>query len=203
MPAPVVSPIFGPIRTAAVAEQAVTATLQRWMPTYVAELERQNGLAAGSIPAVRGWTLTNQFDQSQSDQTPTIIVISPGSEGTPVRSGEGAITVVWRVEVAVIANGRDRASSNLFAKVYAAAIRAIVVQQPSLGGVAAASVYAGESFTDAPADYLPVGAVAVVEFAVTVTEAVNRKLGPLDPDSTDTDWPEVETVNVEVQRSNT
>jgi hypothetical protein len=80
---------IGPIVSGHDVEQATLAVLRRWMPTYLAEAERQTGRVVGSLPVIRGWTVATTFDKWPEDQLPAIVLISPGLASPPDADGSG------------------------------------------------------------------------------------------------------------------
>lgn len=198
-----VSAVFGKIVTGRQVEQAVTAFLQAWLPTYTAEVARQTGRDDTLIAPVRSWSTSNRFARRPEDQLPAGIVISPGISDRPERRGDGSLGAWWRIGVAIVAAGKagDQDDANELAKLYGAAVRAALAQHPSLGGFADGLELVAETYDDVPADYLPVGAVVEVDADVHVAEIVNTDGGPMQPITPDPtvppgDWPTVETTEV-------
>lgn len=201
------SPIFGPIVTASTVEQATIATLQAWLPTYIAELERREGLDPGSVAAIRSWATVNKFRRAPQEQLPAAIVVSPGISQPPERRGDGLIDAWWRIGVAIVVFASTREATNDLAKLYAAAVRTIIVQKPALAGDPAAPEplatrvqLISELSDDVPPDYLEVGATGQVEFDVLVEGIAQASTGPAEPTvDVPPNWPVVETPNVDIQ----
>lgn len=192
--------VFGPIVTGSAVEDAVEAHLKLWLPTYLAELERQTGRAVGSVPAPRSYLVTTRLEKRPEDQIPACIIISPGLSGPPERAGDGTITAWWRIEVAIAASAKDRETSNELAKLYGAAIRTLLLQQPSLGGVANAISLVGESYDEVPTNLLDVGSYALVHADVQVAAITDTNGGPSHPDTAPADWPLVDSSHIIVRK---
>jgi hypothetical protein len=195
--------VFGPVVTGAHVEQAAILTLKTWLQTYVAELERQTGRDPESVPMPRAWGTVNEFEKWPEDQMPVALIISPGLEpNTPVAEGRGTYRAKWVLGVAIVCSARDEAQTNSLAKFYAAAVRATILQNPSLGGFARGVQWVGESYTDLPkVDERTLGTGQVI-FSVEVGEVVDEKAGmrtPPDDPYTQPEWPTVETPEVALQ----
>jgi hypothetical protein len=198
--------LFQPIFVGAVLEQAVIDTIKMWIPTYLREVERLTGRQMGDIPVPRSYTTRKIFEKFVEDQTPTIIVVSPGTADEPKMEGDGHYRAEWGLGVGAVVSTSTQETTNLVAKVYGAAIRAIILQQASLGGIASGVRWMDESYDDLPSDDSDrtLGSAALY-FRVEVDDVVNRFAGPNsvyfpadpDPDSQPgADWPTVETVEV-------
>lgn len=179
------SPVFGRIVLGSDAETALVDTLQAWLPTYLAELERRTDRPAGAVPMVRSWRRSNRFYRFPQDQLPAAIVISPGTTGPPERRGDGTIDAWFRLGIAIVCAANTPEATNELAKLYAAAVRTAVLQQPSLAGdpadphpFAARVIFVGETTDDVPAEYLEIGCTAQVEFDVLVEGIADATAGP-------------------------
>lgn len=193
--------IYRPIITGADVQAAAMDTLQLWMPAYVAELERQTGREPRSVPLPKTWKhTTEKLQRWPEDQVPAVIVVSPGTEGDPLVNGDGTYDVAFVLGVGVIVAARDQPSANDLVKLYAAAIRTLLVQHASLGGFASGLVWSDEKYDGLPADYLSVGAGAELTFFVAVSGVMSEDGGPGDPPDDPYDdpgeWPTVETTEL-------
>lgn len=193
--------LFGPMVGGDEVEAAVRATLILWFPVYLAELERRNELTAGTLPAVSAWQTSNKFTQAQSGKPPWGIIVAPGTAEAPEMRGDRSYDCKWEVSVGIIVQSTTPDKANRMAKLYATAVRTILLQNPALGGVASAVEWTGEANDAAPEDYLPVGWVTESTFNVTVRGVVNAFAGPSDPTVLDPpDRPIVETTELNIER---
>lgn len=181
------SPVFGRIVLGSDVETALIDTLNAWLPSYLAELERRTGRDPGAVPMVRSWRRSNRFYRFPQDQLPAAIVISPGTTGIPERRGDGTIDAWYRLGVAIVCSANKPEATNDLAKLYAAAVRTAVLQQPSLAGdpddphpFAARVVFVGETTDDVPAEYLEIGSVAEVGFDVLIEGIADAAAGPTE-----------------------
>jgi hypothetical protein len=201
-----VNSIFKPIITRQDVERAALDTLQTWIDTYLAEVERQNGMAVRSLPRPRSWTRRNEFEHWPEDQIPAIIVVSPGLTDPPMGTGSGAFRANWDLGVAVVAEGQQTNNTRDLVGYYTAAIRALIIQRQSLGGFAMGVIWRDERYDDI--SDLEVGrtlASGQVVFSVTVEGIVSTKAGPLTPDTPPVDppdtsptWPIATTVEADI-----
>ena len=144
--------VFGTFVTRGHVEVAVQAHVSKWMPLHIAAVERQEGIAPGSIQLPGAVDIVTQFTRFPDDKLPWIAVVSPGivPGRAPRRAGDGEVTAWWQVAVgAVVAAKDERAAKNL-AGYYGAAIRLLMTQKASLGGFAQATDWTDESYTDVP-----------------------------------------------------
>jgi hypothetical protein len=110
-------------------EDQILDNLQNWMPTYMAELCRQKGIDPSLPPAIRSWVNLQKFRHEPQNQTPAIVVVNGGSTSRPVKDGQGWWRVPFVVGVSAIISARDQDSATRMSKLYAAAVRAIMLQQ--------------------------------------------------------------------------
>jgi len=187
---------------------AVLNTLEKWMPTYIQEIERQLNLTLGLFPPPRVYSTTNTWHSLPDERLPMCIALSTGTVTRPRYEGDGTISAWWGIGVGVAASANTEENTNLAAKIYGAAVRAILLQQPTLGGMTAGTEWIDESYTEVPVpeDERRTIRAAQVIFQVLVDDVVTRFSGPTTPiEPTDplgqpgADWPEAETVEVEVR----
>lgn len=195
--------IFGPIFTAGRVEMAAMSTLREWMATYLAEMERQTGRPAGSLPQVRSWTTVNEFGRWPEESLPSVLLISAGLSAVPEKDGQGRYRATWGLAVAVVVSARDQASTRELAMVYSAAIRGCLMQRRSLGGVAAATEWIEERYDEIPAAHRTLAA-GISGFEVQIDDVVTTHGGPAspapppDPQIPPGDWPTVREDGVTV-----
>jgi hypothetical protein len=189
-------------------EHAALDLLRARLPELVAEVERQRGQTPGERQTPRGYIVASQFAKWPEDQLPVVVVISPGLVDRPRRAGDGRARARWALSAGVINSAAtiDRTRENTLD--YVAAIRTLIAQEQSLGGLAVGVDWIDE-------DYIPpfpygqtrslFGAQAI--FTVTVDDVVSYGAGPGGPwgpppapaTPTDpTEWPPVKVAAVTV-----
>src|SRR4051812_6380524 len=125
-PNPAATPnIFGQMWSATAAERAVIALLQERFSTYLAEIEaREPGYDKGDILRPRTWQADIDADKLPEGQAPAIVVIvgteAPTSDGRYLHS-------TISLAVAAIVRGTTRAHGRELARLYAAAIRPVLL----------------------------------------------------------------------------
>lgn len=174
--------IFDRILTTDQVEAQAIGVLKAWIPTYLAELERQTSREPGSLPVPRAWTTATSFDKWPEDQLPAVLVISPGILDPPDAEGNGSYRVRFSLGIGVIVSAATMEQTAALAKTYIAALRAIMIQRPSLGGFAEGVTWLDENYDDIPFDdFRSLGAGQAI-FAVEVRNVTSRNAGPLTPD---------------------
>jgi hypothetical protein len=92
----------------------------------------------------------------------------------------------------------------MLAKIYGAAVRAIMLQKPSLGGVSSGIEWYDESYRDVSVDQQRTVRSAVLTFQVWIDGVVVRGAGPTTPIPPDPEtqpgsqWPKVEEADATV-----
>lgn len=181
--------IFGKIVTDDQVEDAVLSILKKWMPTYLAEVERQVGLVAGHYTRPRSWRVRNDIDKLPEDMLPMIIVVSAGLEDPASKDGRQSMRAAWAIGVAAIASSINQDESRRYAYRLGAAIRAALVQHQSLDGALGGSV-TGVRWLDGRNNELPqpdpgertIWATRQV-FAVDLKNVLTQTGGPVRPDA--------------------
>src|SRR5215472_7746956 len=95
--------IFGRIVSTVDIEGWVLTTLRTWSSTYIGEMERQYGLAAGTLPRIRAWRTAPSMDKWPEDQLPCVVVQALGTSELPLMGGDGAYTGRFIINTAMIA----------------------------------------------------------------------------------------------------
>lgn len=174
--------VVGRIITGNDLERAVLDLLRELLPRYVSEVERQTGRTPGQLAPPKGYIVASQFAKWPEDQMPVVVATSPGLVDRPRRGGDGRTIARWAISAGVInsAVNIDKTRSNTLD--YVAAIRTLVAQEQSLGGLALGVEWIGE-------DYIPpfpfghtrslFGAQAL--FTVTIDDVVSYGWGPGGP----------------------
>lgn len=191
--------IFGPLVTGSQVEAAALNTLKLWAPEYLAWVARETGRDPDSLTLPRSWVTSVDTDRWPEEQLPSVMLISTGLTGEPSRDGKGRYTAHFAIGLAVVVSARDRATTDELAKLYTAALRAILLQHQSLGGLAQAVEWVDERY-----DALPDGksrrqlAAGQVVFRVQVSNVISGKTGPRVPRVDPTpDYPDTLATTVE------
>lgn len=179
---------FGTIISDDVVEDAVIAVLKRWLPTYLSEVEAQRGLTRGFYerPAPSSYTVRNDFDKWPEDFLPAVIVVSPGMPDEPVKDGRRRWRGSFDIGVACVVSSLDRDETRRFAQRMGAAVRALLIDHPSLemaiGGNVRGLDWLGErNNLMPPEDERSIWANRQL-FSVEVDQILERTGGPAEPE---------------------
>lgn len=179
----------------------MTATIQRFAPDYLAEVAEQSGRARGDLELFRSYVTYVDLTRYNEDQIPSCVVTAPGTVETPTRYSN-AYSAPWGVGVGCVVSGRDAENTWELIGLYAAAIRAIVVQHKSLGGFASDTYWVGERYDELTSSDQRTIMAGVSQFNVWVDEVVDGAQGLIEPTADATlppgDWPLVATATTTV-----
>lgn len=174
---------YGRILTGGDVREAVRDTIRRWLPTYTSEVTRQTGR---ELPTVRsyGSGIPAEFP---AGYLPGIIVVAPGLVSEPTRTGDGRFDAVWAVGVSIVTADPDREVAYTQAEDFTAALRALMVQQGSLGGLADGIEWVTEEVSEVAGTTERSIHAGILEFNINipgVTDAFAGFTTPLSPDAT-------------------
>jgi hypothetical protein len=197
--------IFGRIVSGADVEDWCEQLIRRWISTYLAEKERQDGLKAGALPRPRGWVVAPDVNKWPEDQLPTILLASTGVPAIPQKGGDGRYRARFDMRVTSIVSASTERDSRRLAHRYTAALRALFTHRPSLDGHANGVDWVAEDYAVLAYDDQRTLGVSTVALFVQVDDVTTAGAGPatpdepLDPDIQPwPDWPLVTEVDVDV-----
>jgi hypothetical protein len=181
--------IFGNIYDDDQIEQAVMDCLKRWLPTYLAEVERQRGLTPPFYKRPASYGIQQGMEKWPEDGLPHVLVVATGNNDEPTRDGRGKGRARWYIGVAVVVGNVNKALTRRMAYRYAAAVRALLVQKQSLDGALDGNVRGldwvdGRANEMEPNDERTVWASRQV-FTLEVDDVVSHNRGPVTPDPPD------------------
>lgn len=195
--------VFGDLITGVEVTDAIKAFIQRWSPSYIAEVGERNGFTRAELPAFRSYESSAQEDKKVEDQIPACIVVVPGLADEPTRSGRGKYTARWAVTIMGVVSANDFDATDKLAKLYPAAIRALFVQKGSIDGFASSTEWLDEDYDALDFDDSRTLRAWRVDLKVEVTNVVDSALGPLvppvDPAIPPSDFSLVESTHIEVR----
>ena len=158
-------------------QEAMYRTLEKWLPTYIYEFNRQLGSQVLVVP--------KRYTKMPDNRTLTrgiecaLLVATNSTSGPPERQGDGSYNTVWEAEVSAYVFGSgDFLQTQAITYAYAAAVRAAVVQHKSLGDFASTSHWTHEEYKYGEHSSTRYTGLAKVVFDVVVFGAVNDLLGP-------------------------
>jgi hypothetical protein len=201
---------FGPYVTTNDVLNAVRTTIQTWSATYLAEMSRHDqqnpSIEFEVLPDFNSFPSALDLSEFVEEQMPSCIIVVPGVPSKPHRQGNGFYTAELDVGIGVAVSGQDTETTRKLASLYGAAVRQIILQNSSLGGVTAGVVWTKEEYTGGfirPTDQRTL-AIGELEFTFTIDNFANDSNGPLTPLSNanpPTGWPVVEFPSMTVTES--
>lgn len=173
---------IGPLLTRDDIELGMLTHVQTWLVTYLAEVERQKGLAPRTIATPKSWEVVNEYTRYPEEQMPFVAVISPGrAPSKPLIDGDGQVTAWWNLALGAIVATRDEKSAKVLAGYYGAAMRGLVMQMPMLGGWASGVEWTEERYDDFPRVTERTMAAVRLGFTVEVESVLSIYTAPRDP----------------------
>jgi hypothetical protein len=197
-------PVFGPVKSPIDLRLAIGATIDLWIETYLALVERAYDLPPRALPLPLSYVYKDDgnLDKRPEDQLPSIVILSPGTRGKASREGDGMYRAPWLVNVAAIVAARDQGETMDLATYYVTAIRLLLIQQGSLGGFALASTWEGERTDELAADSDRTMAAGTNVFTFLVDQVAQKGAGLKTPPTEPYEEAEpitVKEVDVELQ----
>lgn len=177
--------VFGEMVDRTAVEAAVIEHMKTWLPTYIAEVERQKGWAEQRLQPIVNYTVVaTAWERWPEDQFPSLLIMSPGLAEPPKAEGDGRVRAKWACGIAAITEGGGDDPS-LDAKetagAYFAAIRGAMLQHPGLGGFANGVTWTDERYDQVPSESERSLATAYGMFSIEVPQAVDRLGGVAEP----------------------
>jgi hypothetical protein len=196
----VISDVFNRMLSASLIEDTVTASLKEWFPTYAREVERQMGLPRSMIAAPENYSDRNTFDAVEGEPLPKVVVIAPGTIGTPFKHGGGMYSASWRLGIGLACGAETETEANTLVKAYGAVVRGIMLQNSGLGTIGAADIaWTDEQYEDLPIpNAIKLVKAASLYFTIDINNVITRQQGPQMPDQSAYDYGEFETADVEL-----
>lgn len=200
----------GPLLSPWTLEEAAVETLRKWAwPSYIEEVERQNGLAYGSVqevdaPAIRG---AADLTEWMADELPVILVVCEKPTGTPERYASSGYVARYTMTVGAVtlaATVDEERYARRDASLIVAACMGAIGQQLSVDHP---GLVVEVMMTDAPQVEVIDPDIRTewegqVTFEVTVCPVLDDTRGldtPTPPEDVPTDYPNVETTNLDLE----
>lgn len=199
--------VYGPIFDSGALARACAATLKTWAAAYVAETESKAGMARGTLPVPTHFRTVSDLEVPIAEtHLPAVRVVSPGLARPPIRDADGRHMAWWHLHVGVVAKGRNNTPAadepGRHVRLYAAALRALVLQRLCRDTPAVGVTWTGESYDQGDLTKVRSVALAVLEFEALVRDVVDASGGPtsppLDPTVPPGDVPLAETVHITI-----
>jgi hypothetical protein len=199
----------GPLQSPWTLEMAAVETLRKWAwPSYINEVERQNGLAYGSLqrieaPAIRG---AADLTEWMADELPVILVVVDKPTGQPERYHSAGYVATYPMTIGVItlaATEDEEQFARRDASLITAACMGAIGQELATDhpGLVVDMPMAEAPWAEPVDPDLRTEWQGSVMFDVIVNPVFTPTLGldtPTLPEQAPTDYPEAETTNLTV-----
>jgi hypothetical protein len=206
--------LFGRLVGAHHVEDAAIATLRYWLPTYLHEVERQSGQTPGALAKPRSYRVSSDVEKMPEDQTPAVILRSPGVADNPLINGSGVYEAQFTLEASAVVSARGGMEEGgepralRLARMYALALRACLVQKADGDGYLFRRDWIDEAYDVLPSIDDRTICVAKATFRIEVPDVTDANSGPIEPlvppddpnappSLSSPDWPIATTVEVE------
>lgn len=165
-------------------EDAVVATLRKWTPNWLAEVEDQLGLDRGYYqrPQDSSYIVRDDFDKWPEEMLPAVVVVSLGPLDTPVKDGRWSFRQKWLMGILGVAGSTDQLSSRRAAYRLGAAIRGVLAGRQTLDGALNGTVrgveWQGGRNGEMPTDAERTAWAQRQAFSVEVGDVLTQGAGP-------------------------
>jgi hypothetical protein len=172
---------YGKIYGAGSVLEATYRTLETWLPSYVAEFNRQIGADILRVPIYRSILPDYDTLSSESDQ-PRIIATVPHTIGKVGQLGR-SYQVTWRLSTELYLYGTtDWQETQAITMAYAAIIRTLLVQNQTLGNLARSVIFESEEYYEGEHTATRTTGISHLDFAVVVDNVQSIDGPPLSSD---------------------
>lgn len=122
---------FGPLLVETDVDAAVIDRLYLWMPTYLAQVERERGMANRTLhrPVRASYATVLDDDGFPTKRLPAILVTTASTADAPELGGDDTYSTVYEVAVTAVVRGRTSHEARVLASLYAGSIRRLLLQQ--------------------------------------------------------------------------
>jgi len=167
--------VYGPLYGGHSVQEAVYNTLQEWLPSYVAEFNRN--LGSNVLKEPFEYRHRPDYRTLPRDASAAVLITVPGTIGLPETLQEST-RVNWRVEAMIFVYGtKDWQETEALTQAYTACVRACIIQHRDLGGFAETTLWDGEEYMEGEHSGTRTTGVGHVRFAVTVGNAMKMNGG--------------------------
>lgn len=175
--------VFGPMIAHSDVWRALQATLKLWLPSYLRERERLSGRGYATLKGPRGWRVyTEALGNLEGDQFPLCVIVAPGVADPPVQREAGLYTAKFEMGVSILVKARDVSESIDLAAQYGAAVRKVLLDHGSLGGLASGTTIIGARDDEIPTEDERTLAAAETIVSIRVDQYARGGGGPRDPE---------------------
>lgn len=146
-------------------------TLQSHMADELNDQLERDGLDNVDFPPPKSWQMLQDVDDLTIDQSPLVVVTTPGLVGEPSRMAGGKHRASWIIDAYVFVRGQSYDDVRIRVFTYAAALRT------TLGRWRVGAIYptrwVDESYAEIPSEQTRTLGGAVVSFVVDVSDVLD------------------------------
>ncbi len=169
-----VSVPFGPVITAGDIRGGLKTVLTASLPSVITAVCNQKSISPSLVPPPAAWGgPTDPSALPAGTSVPLGVISAPGTTRDPVKRGNGDYELQWDAGVGLISSHPDSETGQRLSEIYGAAIRACILQNGSLGGVADSVRWVDESNEETAWNSGQSVWAATVIFAVTCVAVVD------------------------------
>jgi hypothetical protein len=175
-----VDDVYGPVYGGHSIQEAFYNTLQKWLPTYIAEFNRK----IGSNVLVEPFEYRHRPDYRTlpRNASAAILVSVPGTSSMP-QVYQDAVRADWHVEVMVFVYGtKDWQETEALTQAYTTAVRMAIMQNKSLDGFATTTFWVAEAYMEGEHSSTRTTGLGRLTFDVTLGNVMNINAGLPDPE---------------------
>jgi hypothetical protein len=188
---------------AGLVEDEVKDHLEKWLPTYVADMADKRGLPRdtwirknpnppheaiildnGRLSVVGTWTFSTEFIVEDTTALPAILIMNAGLSEPPIMEGDGSYRAKWIIGIGgLVSAGGDNPpmNSSRLAKRFGSVIARIMLQanwdSTNLEGIS----WEDEGYDDVDDKSRTMGSFRLV-FEIEYRNVLNANMGPAEPD---------------------
>jgi hypothetical protein len=171
--------VFGPLYGGHSVQEAFYNTMEKWLPSYIAEYNR----ALGSNVLMEPFEYRHRPDYRTlpRNASAAILVEVPNTIGRP-QTYQESTRANWRVEVMIYVYGtKDWQETQALTSAYAACVRTAMIQHRGLEGFAETTIWDGEQYSEGEHSSTRTTGIAHLRFIVTVGNVMNMYGGVPSP----------------------
>ena len=170
---------YGPIYGGHSIQEAMYSTLQKWLPSYIQETNRQIGHKALEIP--KEYRFRPDYRTLPPNAKSAILIDVPGTIGHP-EVHQNFIRANWHAEVMVFYYGTsDWQETQAATHAYMACVRACILQHRGLDGLAETTMWTGEEYKEGEHSSTRTTGIGMIYFNITIGNASNMFGGAPSP----------------------
>jgi hypothetical protein len=129
--------------------RTVESELQANLPERLTQLAAAKGLA---LPSPKTWERLADFTQIAEQQSPAVVVTSPGIDGQPEVTGQDEWEADWLVRVYCVVRGATYRETADRVGHYVGALRAALLTSPGLAALSSGIEWRAENYSELARD---------------------------------------------------